>query len=73
MATVSENSGRGFAEPTQLAGRIDAAAWPEILTSCHQSLRVLRSAARLLKEPGRHLKLGVRKLRMALPFVCLRI
>lgn len=73
VSALATYSRRWSIQPTQLTSRIDAAAWPEILASCHQSLRVLRSAARFMKAPGRNLKLGVRKLRMALPFVCFRI
>lgn len=73
MTTVTANAGGRSLQPTQLASGIDAAARPEIDTSRHQSLLVLRRTDRFAKEPGRHLKLGVRKLRTGLACTCRRI
>lgn len=58
---------------TQLTGWIDPAARPEVHASSHQSLLVLRSTDRFVKEFGRHLKLGVRKLVMGFACNCRRI
>lgn len=58
-------------ESACLTGRIDPAAWPEIDASCHQSLLILRSTARLWKELGRHLQLGVRNCRNGFARSCL--
>lgn len=73
MTAMAANASCGALHPAFLAGRINTTAWPKVCASCHQSLLVLRIAARLWKELGRHRQSGVRKLRMALPFVCFRI
>lgn len=72
---MSSDAGGGTMQPTQLTGRIDTTAWPKVNASCHQSLLVLRIAARLVNEFGRQRNDGVRNWRIlfAPPRTCLSI
>lgn len=72
MSSVPPDPRGGALQATQLAGRVDPTARPEVGALCHQSLLMRRRTALLWKEFGRHLQLGVRKPLKGLFSVCRR-